>query len=99
MARTVELTRVRKSYGGFVAVDDLTFAISPGQRFGLLGPNGAGTTNTIRLMIGITAPDPGNIDIFGAPLTRRTLHRARSSGGRGHAPLAGNRRDNLIFLG
>ena len=99
MARTVELTRVRKSYGGFVAVDDLTFAISPGQIFGLLGPNGAGKTSTIRMMIGITAPDSGNIDIFGAPLTRRTLHRV------GYLPEERGLyrrmtvRDNLIFLG
>ena len=98
MAQTVELTRVRKSYGGFVAVDDLTFAISSGQIFGLLGPNGAGKTSTIRMMIGITAPDSGDINIFGAPLTRRTLHRV------GYLPEERGLyrrmtvRDNLVFL-
>src|SRR5713101_4703359 len=98
MAQTVELTRVRKSYGGFVAVDDLTFAISSGHIFGLLGPNGAGKTSTIRMMIGITAPDSGDINIFGAPLTRRTLHRV------GYLPEERGLyrrmtvRDNLVFL-
>jgi ABC-2 type transport system ATP-binding protein len=96
--QTVELTRVRKSYGGFVAVDDLTFAISSGQIFGLLGPNGAGKTSTIRMMIGITAPDSGEIHVFGAPLIRRTLRRV------GYLPEERGLyrrmtvRDNLVFL-
>ena len=98
MAQTVELSRVRKSYGGFVAVDELTFAIPSGQIFGLLGPNGAGKTSTIRMMIGITAPDSGEIHIFGAPLTRRALHRV------GYLPEERGLyrrmtvRDNLVFL-
>jgi len=43
-----------------VAVDDLSFHIEQGAVFGLLGPNGAGKTSTIRMMIGITAPDSGS---------------------------------------
>jgi ABC-2 type transport system ATP-binding protein len=99
MAQTVELTRVRKSYGAFVAVDDLTFGISSGQIFGLLGPNGAGKTSTIRMMIGITAPDSGVVRIFGAPLSRRTLRRV------GYLPEERGLyrrmtvRENLVFLG
>jgi len=98
MTDTVALTQVRKSYGGFVAVDDLTFAISSGQIFGLLGPNGAGKTSTIRMMIGITAPDSGEVHVFGAPLSRRTLRRV------GYLPEERGLyrrmtvRDNLVFL-
>ena len=72
---TVELKNVRKAYDKFVAVDDLSFNIAPGTMFGLLGPNGAGKTSTIRMMIGITMPDSGEIRIFGQPFTREALKR------------------------
>jgi ABC-2 type transport system ATP-binding protein len=96
---TVELLRVRKSYGGFAAVDDLSFEIPPAHIFGLLGPNGAGKTSTIRMMIGITAPDSGCVRIFGEPFRRRALRRI------GYLPEERGlyRRmtvgDNLVFLG
>ena len=70
---TIELEKVRKSYGDFVAVDDLSFKIDEGSVFGLLGPNGAGKTSTIRMMIGITAPDSGAIHVFGQPFERACL--------------------------
>jgi ABC-2 type transport system ATP-binding protein len=70
---TIELEKVRKSYGQFVAVDDLSFQIDQGSVFGLLGPNGAGKTSTIRMMIGITAPDAGMIRVFGQPFDRKYL--------------------------
>jgi ABC-2 type transport system ATP-binding protein len=73
MLPTVELERIRKSYNGLVAVDNLSFSISAGQIFGLLGPNGAGKTSTIRMMIGITEPDAGAVRIFGAPISRDAL--------------------------
>ena len=72
---TIELQGVRKSYGDFVAVDNLSFNIEQGSVFGLLGPNGAGKTSTIRMMIGITAPDSGAIRVFGEPFQRRSLNR------------------------
>lgn len=72
---TVELQRVRKSYGNFVAVDDLSFSIAPGSIFGLLGPNGAGKTSTIRMMIGIILPDSGEVRMFGEPFRRQHLER------------------------
>jgi ABC-2 type transport system ATP-binding protein len=72
---TVELQNVRKAYDKFVAVDDLSFSIAPGTMFGLLGPNGAGKTSTIRMMIGITMPDSGAINMFGSPFTRNDLKR------------------------
>ena len=72
---TIEISQVRKTYDEFVAVDDLTFDIAEGSVFGLLGPNGAGKTSTIRMMIGITAPDSGEIRVFGKPFDRKSLHR------------------------
>ncbi len=72
---TVELHKVRKSYDHFVAVDDLSFNIPNGSVYGLLGPNGAGKTSTIRMMIGITAPDSGEVHLFGEPFRRPLLSR------------------------
>jgi ABC-2 type transport system ATP-binding protein len=72
---TIELENVRKSYDQFVAVDNLSFEIEQGSVFGLLGPNGAGKTSSIRMMIGITAPDSGRISLFGAPFDRKGLNK------------------------
>jgi len=96
---TIELNKVRKSYDHFVAVDDLSFSIEQGAVFGLLGPNGAGKTSTIRMMIGITVPDSGSIQMFGKPFERKSLHRV------GYLPeergLYKKMKvlDHLIFLG
>ncbi len=72
---TIELNNVRKTYDEFVAVDNLSFHIEQGAVFGLLGPNGAGKTSTIRMMIGITAPDSGEIRMFDQPFQRPQLQR------------------------
>ena len=72
---TIELNKVRKCYDQFVAVNDLSFGIEQGSVFGLLGPNGAGKTSTIRMMIGITVPDSGQINIFGKSFERKALHK------------------------
>ena len=73
--QTIELNKVRKCYDQFVAVNDLSFSIEQGGVFGLLGPNGAGKTSTIRMMIGITVPDSGSINLFGKPFERKSLQR------------------------
>jgi ABC-2 type transport system ATP-binding protein len=75
MTNPVALLSVRKSYDHFVAVDDLSLEIGAGSVFGLLGPNGAGKTSTIRMMIGITAPDRGEVRLFGEPFRRAHLKR------------------------
>jgi ABC-2 type transport system ATP-binding protein len=73
--QTIELNKARKSYDQFVAVNDLSFSIEQGGVFGLLGPNGAGKTSTIRMMIGITVPDSGQINLFGKPFERKSLQK------------------------
>lgn len=75
MPLTLELDRVTKAFDEFIAVDNLSFSIRQGEIFGLLGPNGAGKTSSIRMMIGITAPDSGAVRIFDQPLTRRLIDR------------------------
>ncbi len=62
---SVVLEHVTKSFGEFTAVNDLSLAVHPGRVFGLLGPNGAGKTTSIRMIVNITAPDSGRIELFG----------------------------------
>lgn len=65
---TVRLNQVSKSFGDFTAVSELSLAVGAGRIFGLLGPNGAGKTTTIRMIVNITAPDSGVIELFGRKL-------------------------------
>jgi ABC-2 type transport system ATP-binding protein len=71
----VELVRVTKAYESKVAVRDLSLSLEAGQMFGLLGPNGAGKTSSIRMMMGITLPDSGQVNLFGKPFERKSLER------------------------
>ncbi len=71
----VELAGVTKAYETKVAVDHLSLSIDAGQMFGLLGPNGAGKTSSIRMMMGITMPDSGDVRLFGVPFERKALER------------------------
>ena len=66
---------VTKAYESKVAVNNLSLSIEAGQMFGLLGPNGAGKTSSIRMMMGITMPDSGNVTLFGKPFERKSLER------------------------
>lgn len=66
---SVIVDRVTKKFGEFTAVNDLSLAVRAGRIFGLLGPNGAGKTTTIRMIVNITAPDSGTIELFGRPIT------------------------------
>jgi len=66
---TVKLEQVTKRFGEFSAVSDLSLAVYPGRIYGLLGPNGAGKTTTIRMIVNITAPDAGRIELFGKQIT------------------------------
>jgi ABC-2 type transport system ATP-binding protein len=65
MINTLELRSITKRFDSFTAVDHLSLTISQGCVYGLLGPNGAGKTTSIRMMIGITVPDEGDVQIFG----------------------------------
>ena len=69
----VELVGVTKNYENKVAVSNLNLSIDAGQMFGLLGPNGAGKTSSIRMMMGITMPDFGHVNLFGKSFERNSL--------------------------
>ncbi|MGH3445635.1 MAG: ABC transporter ATP-binding protein [Nocardioidaceae bacterium] len=61
----ITVEHLTKCYGGFTAVDDVTFACRPGRVTGFLGPNGAGKTTTMRVMVGLTSPTRGAVTVGG----------------------------------
>ena len=62
---------LRKRYGELEVVGGLELDVAPGECFGLLGPNGAGKTTTLRLCLGLTHPDAGDIELLGEPVPAR----------------------------
>ena len=61
----IEVSNLHKEYGRVTAVDDVTFAVEPGEIFGILGPNGAGKTTTVECISGLRAPDGGSVRVLG----------------------------------
>ncbi len=66
----IQVEGLAKLYGDFVAVNDLSFAVQPGEVLGLVGPNGAGKTTTMRCLAGIIPPSRGAIQICGHDLIK-----------------------------
>ncbi len=62
-----------KRYGDQTVVRDLSFDIAPGECLGVIGPNGAGKTTTIRMCLGLTVPDGGQVLAFGHEMPRDAL--------------------------
>ncbi len=65
MAPIVEVEHLAKSYGSFVAVEDVSFTVEEGEIFGILGPNGAGKTTTVECLQGLRRADGGNVQVLG----------------------------------
>jgi ABC-2 type transport system ATP-binding protein len=65
MTAVIDVRQLHKSYGGTVAVDDVSFSVQEGEIFGILGPNGAGKTTTVECVEGLRAPDRGEISVLG----------------------------------
>jgi len=73
----INVDRLRKRYGGTVAVSDVSFTVERGEIFGILGPNGAGKTTTVESIAGLRTPDGGTITVLdrdpGDPELRRLV--------------------------
>src|SRR5690348_3386777 len=61
----ITVDSLTKDYGGFRAVDDVTFTAAPGRVTGFLGPNGAGKSTTMRIMVGLTPATSGGTTVLG----------------------------------
>jgi lipooligosaccharide transport system ATP-binding protein len=70
MQQVLSVSGLRKFYGALEVVAGIQFAIEPGECFGLLGPNGAGKTTTLRLCLGLTDPNGGEIRLLGHEVPR-----------------------------
>src|SRR3954467_14482211 len=90
-APVLSIERLCKSYGGTVAVDQISFAVRENEIVGLLGPNGAGKTTTINMVLGVLEPTSGTIAISGVDLRRhRSQALERTNFAAVYTPLPGN---------
>lgn len=65
MSKIIELNGIKKSFGKFQALSDVTFSVNKGEVVGFIGPNGAGKSTTIRVLLGMLQADSGRATIFG----------------------------------
>jgi ABC-2 type transport system ATP-binding protein len=65
MSSILEVNRLHKTYGDFIAVDDVSFQVEEGEIFGILGPNGAGKTTTVECVQGLRTFEDGEVSVFG----------------------------------
>ena len=70
MEATIEVSGLRKRFGPALALDGMTFTVEPAQVTGFVGPNGAGKSTTMRVIMGLDAPDAGHALIGGRPYRR-----------------------------
>ena len=101
VVRTVEL---RKEFsGGLVAVDSIDLEVREGDLFGFLGPNGAGKTTTIRMLLALTTPTSGSIEVLGHDIARHPHEALRRVGnlveGPAFYPYLSGTRNLMIFDG
>jgi len=64
---TIEVTGLRKRFGAALALDGMSFTVQPGQVTGFVGPNGAGKSTTMRVILGLDAPEAGRALVGGRP--------------------------------
>ena len=65
MTDALAIRGLSKTFGGKVAVDNLSLDVRAGELYALLGPNGAGKTTTLRMVAGLLKPNSGDIEVFG----------------------------------
>jgi len=98
----VEVSHLVKQFGRLTAVNDLSFAVDPGELFGFLGPNGAGKSTTIHILCTLLAPTSGRASVAGFDCFRDPVQVRRSIGIIFQDPSLDERltaRENLEFHG
>src|SRR5579864_4958389 len=73
-AFALRVDSVTRRFGAVLAVDNLSLAVGHGETIALLGPNGAGKTTTISMLLGLSTPDAGTIEVFGSAPGSATAH-------------------------
>ena len=83
MTAVLRAARIRKTFAGIVALDDVSIEIGEGERVGLIGPNGAGKTTFFNCVLGVLRPDAGSVELAGRDVSRLPVYeRARLGIGR-----------------
>jgi ABC-2 type transport system ATP-binding protein len=100
MEATIEVNRVLKRFGETVALDGLSFAVTPGSVTGFVGPNGAGKSTTMRVILGLDAVDEGTALIGGRPYAtlRHPLRQVGSLLDAGAVQPSRSARNHLLWL-
>jgi ABC-2 type transport system ATP-binding protein len=100
MQVTIDVSGLRKRFGPAVALDGMTFAVQPGQVTGFVGPNGAGKSTTMRVILGLDAPDAGTALIGGQRYAsiRRPMLRIGSLLDAGALQPSRSARNHLLWL-
>jgi len=80
LAPIIAVRNVTKRYGERVALDDISFRVDRGEMVGILGPNGAGKSTLLRLLLRLSTPTEGDIEVAGHGRHARTADVARSTG-------------------
>jgi branched-chain amino acid transport system ATP-binding protein len=80
MSTALEITGLKKSFGGLPATNDVSLRVMPGERRLIIGPNGAGKTTLFNLITGDLLPDAGSIRLFGEEVSRYRTHRRTQRG-------------------
>ena len=76
----LEVTGLVKRFGGFAAVNDVSFAVGTGEILGLIGPNGSGKSTIFNMLSGTLAPTAGSIRFEGREIAGRPPHRIINQG-------------------
>ncbi|WP_159999430.1 ABC transporter ATP-binding protein [Roseomonas sp. 18066] len=80
MSALIEIDRLTKRFGGFTAVDDVSFTVARGEVLGFLGPNGAGKSTTMKMLAGFVTPSAGTARICGQDVVDRPVAAKRQLG-------------------
>ncbi|MEO6668986.1 MAG: ABC transporter ATP-binding protein [Ferruginibacter sp.] len=80
METVIKVERLTKSFGAFVAVDEISFEVKKGEIFGFLGANGAGKTTAMRMLCGLSIPTSGNATVAGFDVYKKTEQVKRNIG-------------------
>lgn len=97
----IQVKNLTKQFGGFKAVDDISFHVKEGEIVGLLGPNGAGKTTTIQMLLGVLTPTSGDVRFFGksfATHREEILEKVNFSSTYTNLPWNLSVKENLTFI-
>ena len=76
----IEVKNLSKRFADFIAVNDLSFTVRPGEVLGFLGPNGAGKSTTMKMITGFLEPDDGQVVVYGQDVSEQPLQVKRRIG-------------------